>query len=60
MGALRAAELHVFGMVGVGRVFELFRDGLLEDDDEVAVAHGPADSGYQPKAFSSFIGAVFD
>lgn len=48
MGALRAAELHVFGMVGVGRVFELFRDGVLEDDDEVAVAHGPADSGYQP------------
>lgn len=48
MGALRAAELHVFGMVGVGRVFELFRDGLLEDDDEVAVAHGPAESGYQP------------
>ena len=48
MGALRAAELHAFGMVGVGRIFELFRDGLLEDDDEVAVAHGPADSGYQP------------
>jgi hypothetical protein len=48
MGALRAAELQAFGMVGVGRIFELFRDGLLEDDDEVAVAHGPADSGYQP------------
>ena len=48
MGALRAAELHAFGMIGVGRIFELFRDGVLEDDDEVAVAHGPADSGYQP------------
>jgi hypothetical protein len=48
MGALRAAELHAFGMIGVGRIFELFRDGQLEDDDEVALAHGPADSGYQP------------
>lgn len=46
MGALRAAELCAFGMVGVGRIFEAFRDGELEDDDEVAVAHGAADSGY--------------
>src|SRR5262245_16389942 len=35
MGALRAAELHAFGMEGVGKVFESFRDGHLEDDDEV-------------------------
>ena len=42
MGALRAAELSVFGMVGVGKIFEAFRDGVLEDDDEVAVAHGAA------------------
>src|SRR5262245_23975176 len=35
MGALRAAELHTFGMIGVGEVFEAFRDGHLEDDDEV-------------------------
>ena len=27
MGALRAAELHAFGMRGVGRIFEAFRDG---------------------------------
>jgi len=48
MGALRAAELHTFGMVGIGRIFEWFRDGLLDADDEVAVAHGPADDGYRP------------
>ncbi len=48
MGALRAAELHPFGMVGVGRVFELYRDGALEDDDEVAVAHAPASLGHRP------------
>jgi hypothetical protein len=46
MGALRAAELQQFGMVGIGRIFEAFRDGRLEDDDEVAVIHGPADAGF--------------
>ena len=46
MGALRAAELERFGMTGVGTVFEDFRDGSLTDDDEVAVAHGPAEAGY--------------
>jgi hypothetical protein len=47
MGALRAAELEPFGMIGVGRIFEMFRDGQLEDDDEVAVAHASADDGYR-------------
>src|SRR5215470_18896878 len=42
MGALRAAELHPFGMQGVGSIFEAYRSGELEDDDEVAVLHGPA------------------
>ena len=46
MGALRAAELHPFGMIGVGRIYEAFRDGELEDDDEVAVHHGPGEVGY--------------
>src|SRR2546423_13343270 len=46
MGALRAAELLPFGMEGVGAVFELYRDGIFEDDDEVAVAHGPAETGF--------------
>ncbi len=48
MGALRAAELYAFGMRGVGEVFAAFRDGVLEDDDEVAVLHGPAELGYPP------------
>ncbi|HEX4172628.1 MAG TPA: YcaO-like family protein, partial [Acetobacteraceae bacterium] len=46
MGALRAAELAAFGMIGVGRVFTMYCDGTLADDDEVAVAHGPEDTGY--------------
>jgi hypothetical protein len=46
MGALRAAELRDFGMVGVGRVFEDYASGVLEDDDEVAVQHLPQEAGY--------------
>lgn len=46
IGALRAAELDGFGMRGVGKVYEAFRDGTLEDDDEVAVLHGPEELGY--------------
>lgn len=48
IGALRAAELAVFGMRGIGRIYEAYRDGLLEDDDEVAVLHGPEELGYPP------------
>jgi hypothetical protein len=48
MGALRAAELDVFGMVGIGRIYQLYRDCVLEDDDEVALIHGPAESGFMP------------
>jgi len=47
MGALRAAELHTFGMRGVGRIFEAFRDLVLESDDEVVVSHADAASGYR-------------
>ncbi len=48
MGALRAAELEAFGMEGVGVIFKAFRDGVLEDDDEVAVAHAGAEFDYRP------------
>jgi hypothetical protein len=47
MGALRAAELDSFGMKGIGRIYRWFASGRLEDDDEVAVMHGPADHGYR-------------
>ncbi len=54
MGALRAAELQRHGMVGVGKIYEAYRVGsyapyegeLFEDDDEVAVIHGPAELSY--------------
>ena len=37
MGALRAAELDVFGMTGIGTVYEMYASGEIEDDDEVAI-----------------------
>src|ERR1700741_3964413 len=46
IGALRAAELYGFGMRGIGRIFASFRDGILVDDDEVAVLHAPERLGY--------------
>lgn len=48
MGALRAAEMHPFGMRGVGTVYRLYRSGALGDDDEVAVLHGPPEIGAHP------------
>lgn len=39
MGALRAAELYPYGMQGWGSVYEDFKTGKLNDDDEVAVLH---------------------
>lgn len=46
MGALRAAELHPFGMEGYGWVFDNYRNGYLEADDEVAMVHGEPEDGY--------------
>lgn len=53
MGALRAAELAQFGMVGVGKVYDAYATGRyapfddpFDGDDEVAVVHGPAEIGY--------------
>ena len=37
MGALRATELAVHGMIGVGEIYDLFASGELDADDEVAV-----------------------
>jgi hypothetical protein len=48
MGALRAAELHPFGMIGVGRIFTAYAEGRLLGDDEVALAHAPAELDWRP------------
>lgn len=38
LGALRAVELSKYGMIGVGKIYNLFRRGILDSDDEVAVS----------------------
>ena len=48
MGALRAAELHTFGMVGHGTIFEWYRDGVIDGDDEVALNHADESNGFRP------------
>jgi hypothetical protein len=41
MGALRASELDDFGMIGVGRVYSYYKNGIIEADDDVAVVFNP-------------------
>jgi hypothetical protein len=47
VGALRAADMHRLGMLGVGRIFAWYRDGMIEADDEIMVAHAPREEGYR-------------
>jgi hypothetical protein len=39
MGVLRAVELEPYGMIGVGRIYQLFASGELDADDEVAMVY---------------------
>lgn len=41
MGALRASELDDFGMIGIGKVYHDYRNGIIESDDDVAVVINP-------------------
>ena len=41
MGALRAAELDVYGMEGVGEIYMAYKKGDLVSDDEVALIFDP-------------------
>lgn len=41
MGALRAAELWRYGAVGIGRIFESYKSGEVQDDAWVAMTYDP-------------------
>lgn len=41
MGALRASELDIYGMVGIGQIYRAYKSGLLVSDDEVALIFDP-------------------
>jgi hypothetical protein len=40
-GALRAAELNPYGMIGIGSIFRLYNQKAILDDDEVCLSHAP-------------------
>jgi TfuA protein len=50
LGALRAVELEKFGMIGVGKIFELYKKGILNADDEVAVTFTEEPQSLQSEA----------
>lgn len=41
MGALRASELDIYGMEGVGEIYRLYNKSELVSDDEVALVFDP-------------------
>jgi hypothetical protein len=48
IGALRAVEMRPFGMRGIGLVYRLYAMNAIADDDEVALLHGPPETGCLP------------
>jgi hypothetical protein len=50
LGALRAVELEKFGMIGIGKIFELYKKGKLTADDEVAVTFVEGEHQLQSEA----------
>jgi TfuA protein len=50
LGALRAVELEKFGMIGVGKIFELYKKGIVNADDEVAVTFTEEPQSLQSEA----------
>ncbi|MDI7862216.1 TfuA-like protein [Rhizobiaceae bacterium n13] len=48
MGALRAAELSAFGMIGTGLIYRWYRRWPIAADDAVAIHSGPAELGFVP------------
>lgn len=41
MGALRACELYPYGMIGIGNIFNDYKNGVIDSDDDVSVALNP-------------------
>ncbi|OUJ18071.1 hypothetical protein AMET1_1513 [Methanonatronarchaeum thermophilum] len=46
MGALRASELDRYGMKGIGEIYQRYKQGTINSDDEVALTYSP--QNYQP------------
>ena len=46
IGALRAAELDWIGMIGIGEIYQWYRDGVTENDAEVALIYAENNGVY--------------
>lgn len=46
VGAIRAAETAAFGTIGYGEIYDMFRLGICQDDDEVLSIHMATAEGY--------------
>ena len=46
LGAIRAAELDNYGMIGRGKVYQWYKNNEITRDPDVAVAHGPKEEDY--------------
>jgi TfuA protein len=55
MGAIRASELEDFGMIGIGTVYQDYKEGIIEADDDVAVVFNPKTLEQLSEAFISMI-----
>jgi hypothetical protein len=47
IGALRAAEMDSFGLIGVGSIYRAYAGRRLWADDEVALVHAPEEWGWR-------------
>lgn len=50
LGALRAVELEKYGMIGIGKIFELYKKNRIIADDEVAVTFSQETQQLQSEA----------
>jgi hypothetical protein len=50
LGALRAVELEKYGMIGIGKIFELYKKNKIIADDEVAVTFSQETQQLQSEA----------
>lgn len=52
MGALRAAECAIFGMIGIGTVYNEYMAGIRTSDADVAIYHAPEEMGFMPTSIA--------
>lgn len=52
IGAIRAAEMQKSGMRGVGEVFRMYSDGIIDADDEVLCDYSVINGTYNKKTIS--------